>query len=798
VVAGLLAIITVGFFPDVVFFGRTVQTSSLGSGVNGIVPYGYPAGTPKHNPYLFDPQASRDGSEPMIELVSRSLRSGRAPLWDRDVGFGHPLLAGWSTDAVSPLRVGPILLSSPGTWEIYLLARLVTAGLLTYVLARILGISRVASFGAAVGYAFSGYFMFYINMLHADFAMMLPAVVLTVELLMQRPRARRILVAAATLALACLSDNPETALLAIGLAIGYGVLRAISLRRDGDALRRLRALGIVIVAGLALCGFVLFPFTELAGFGGTGGSVVSRHVAGSNIGLRHYPWGTFSTFFFPFLRGATVQIVNGHGRTMSMTTYGGIVLSFLTFLGLFRARAFKSYGWIFAVIGGLVLAKVFGVPIVNSVGRLPSLNALAFPTYITPVISLCLAFLAAIGIDHIVSGEARARHVGIAAGLLLVLAGAMILLDRNSGFHHYWRPIAIGALALVFVIAAIALFKDPRARATAVIVVLLGELWTFTAPLKPVVGKAFTLGAPGSELPVIARPRRYDPFTPPPFVSYLKEDKTVFRVLGLSGLLYPDTSQAFDIQDIRSFEASPLERYYRFMTTFFEHTPGTIHMVGIPPTVLRPGASITPGWALDLLNVKYIVAPSATDFDPALYAATPAGDVSVLRNKDVLPRAFMVRGVIPAEDEESAVEAMKATSFDPAKQAVVEGTIPADQLEQIIGSPQRSKTAVIQKPDGDLRITVSSDAAGLLVVSDAYYKDWRATVDGKPTHIYPTDVAFRSIFVPAGIHQVSFTYRATSFKSGLAVSALTLILLVGAAAWEAIRERGPVEAVTDA
>ncbi|MFW6286524.1 MAG: hypothetical protein ACOC29_01155 [Candidatus Sumerlaeota bacterium] len=46
-----------------------------------------------------------------------------------------------------------------------------------------------------------------------------------------------------------------------------------------------------------------------------------------------------------------------------------------------------------------------------------------------------------------------------------------------------------------------------------------------------------------------------------------------------------------------------------------------------------------------------------------------------------------------------------------------------------------------------------------------------------PLKIYPVDVNFRGVVVPAGEHTVSFYYRPVSFRRGLFISLLSLCLL---------------------
>ena len=60
-------------------------------------------------------------------------------------------------------------------------------------------------------------------------------------------------------------------------------------------------------------------------------------------------------------------------------------------------------------------------------------------------------------------------------------------------------------------------------------------------------------------------------------------------------------------------------------------------------------------------------------------------------------------------------------------------------------------------------------------------------VDGEPVAIERANLAFRSVYVPAGTHTVRWVYRPTSYRVGLGISAAALLALVIAFATMAIR-----------
>jgi uncharacterized membrane protein YfhO len=64
----------------------------------------------------------------------------------------------------------------------------------------------------------------------------------------------------------------------------------------------------------------------------------------------------------------------------------------------------------------------------------------------------------------------------------------------------------------------------------------------------------------------------------------------------------------------------------------------------------------------------------------------------------------------------------------------------------------------------------------MLLLTDAYYPGWEATIDGGPGHIFQADGLFRAVFVPAGSHEITFTFNSSTFSIGGLVSLLGVLI----------------------
>lgn len=244
----------------------------------------------------------------------------------------------------------------------------------------------------------------------------------------------------------------------------------------------------------------------------------------------------------------------------------------------------------------------------------------------------------------------------------------------------------------------------------------------------------------------------------------------------------------------------------------FEATELALIVDGRPPPVEIMTASgdvwqLTPEWwaAPDLYrvvfpepaqveNIALLPCPAGADacgvsaltlvdgrddtFQPLIvapYRLIFSGDVKIYENLEAQPRAFMVYDWQWAADTAAAVAAMSAADFDPRRSAVVVGAgepPPGDgrgAVEIVAYSPER------------VTLQASGDADGLLVLTDAHYPGWRATVNGAPVEIQQVNGLFRGIFLPAGEHEIEFHFQSDSFRLGVIISLAGLGLFIVAA-----------------
>jgi len=145
----------------------------------------------------------------------------------------------------------------------------------------------------------------------------------------------------------------------------------------------------------------------------------------------------------------------------------------------------------------------------------------------------------------------------------------------------------------------------------------------------------------------------------------------------------------------------------------------------------------------------------------------------VYENPRVLPRFFLVYRVRRAAGLEAVLAHLRAADFDPAREAVVEGTAP--KLSERGGSAP-APVRVMEYGTRSLRLDAETAAPALLVTSEAYYPGWHAAVDGREQPILMVNGAFRGLALAPGRHVIRMWFSPAILWWSLAA---------GGAAWAA-------------
>ena len=189
---------------------------------------------------------------------------------------------------------------------------------------------------------------------------------------------------------------------------------------------------------------------------------------------------------------------------------------------------------------------------------------------------------------------------------------------------------------------------------------------------------------------------------------------------------------------------------------------------------------------LDALNVRYLVAPAAIDLPGdrlelaatlpshptfVFYRGMSRATLQVYENLKALPRAYLASRVVVAGDEGEMLREVLAGEL--GRTAVVIGF---DSPAPVSAGSSR----VLRQRDGHLEVEVETASGGLMVISEVWHPGWRAAIEGRAeeTPVYRTNVGLMSVEVPPGRSRVRLDFRPPGWVLGIAVSAVTLLLVL--------------------
>ncbi|HEY1252006.1 MAG TPA: DUF6044 family protein [Thermoanaerobaculia bacterium] len=186
-----------------------------------------------------------------------------------------------------------------------------------------------------------------------------------------------------------------------------------------------------------------------------------------------------------------------------------------------------------------------------------------------------------------------------------------------------------------------------------------------------------------------------------------------------------------------------------------------------------------------LMGVRWLLVHDAPFADPRWRLVFESGNERVFENPDVLPRGFVAEREerYPTRAAELAalgaapLERLRRTAFLEGEGETKAGEAPAATATKTLDTPDR------------LSFRVDAAAPAVFVLTDAFVPGWTAFVDGSAAPLFPVDVAFRGVAVPAGRSEVSFRYVPGSTRAGFATAAAAAVVLAALSVAAARRAR---------
>ena len=702
-------------------------------------------------------------------------QTGSIPQWNPYLFGGMPFVAAMHGDIFYPTAWLRWFLPIDTAMNLGFAIHLVLAGFTMYLLLRALGTGWAAGLVGGLAYEMSGIVASLVNPGHDGKLFVSALAPLAFLALLRAVRDRNpagYALLALVVGLGLLSPHYQMTYYLLVAAGIWTLYLAFFAPDRSEQLRWPVVLGLALAAvavGVALSAVQALPFLSYIPFSprGEGGGSGGWEYA---VSYSMPPEELFSTVLPQF--NGMLESYWGRNFFKLHTEYLGAAVVVLAALGLrdrSRTRLVRALG----VIGLLFLLVALGghTPFYGLWYEvMPMMKKVRAPGMAFFLVALPVAIYAGFGIDRLLRGEVSLRSLATPLAVLagLGLLGALGVLESVATLFVSSQQapkllanapeLQRGALRLLVVTLlaggvfwAIWVGRLGGAAATAALVaVVVTDLWS-------VDRRFFDFQAPASER-----------FSDDAITQRLRQEPKPFRVLDVG--VYPGSVlMAYDVQSVLGYHGNELR--------FYDDLLGGKNVwrnVGSPNLH-------------DLLGVQYLILPDSQEV-PGFHAVsgrapTRHGGEGLLYQRDSAARYVRVVASAAKLPEDQVVATVIDPRF-PLNDVVLlpdTASVSPDPIQA--GTPDTTavQARLTEWKPGSMRIALggSDPRARYLLVSETWYKDWHARVDGAPAPVHRADHALMAVVIPPGAKEIALDFESPEYARGKLISLLALLAIAG-------------------
>jgi hypothetical protein len=691
---------------------------------------------------------------PYRTLAARAVREGTLPLWNPYMLSGAPFLANSQSALFYPGNFFYYILSVPIAWSIGFFVRRVLAVLFTTLFLRRAGATGAGAIAGGLIFAFCGFLTAWQGQAMSDAAVWLPLMCYSVMRLHDEPEAFSMILAAFSFSMPVLAGHPETAAHLTLTAIAFAVF--VWIRAPRFAFVKAFTISGLLAVGLAAV--QILPTVEWLKY------------------IHHSfkdPWPAVPLWSIVGLVSRDiVRAKNSAGLLMPEHASYIAMMAFVAAPLAFFRKSSRGLALFFGIWTVVVFSEAFSIgPVHWIVQHISFLNMLKNSRLLL-VASFGLSVLAGLGISAVqewhgtrsrrsVWGAVLAATLGSAMAFVLIYLIHRVPVQEIIEFHRLPRFslfLLVGSFTLVC--ARLATGLRPQLFAALTLSLVAADVASLSYG-------AISFTRPRDVFPRIEL-----------FDRLPRQSTEPYRVTQVGYAYGTNFELMYGHRAVGGYEL-PLERLKTFLKDVSRDEMDSVMLT--PNGILEKQDR-----RLDMLNARYII---VSEWDPRFkdFRQQPErfrflysyGDTDVYENLKAFPPAYLVpvSGVEVIPDGTLQLERLKDVRFNPERSVIVSEPPPAPFAAgpppPVITTPKTEWTA---RRVNDFELDVNAFAPSVLVISQIHYPGWKAYIDGSPVPVTRANYAFPAIFISSGPHHVRFSFEPWTFKAGLSITVLTLIL----------------------
>ena len=246
-------------------------------------------------------------------------------------------------------------------------------------------------------------------------------------------------------------------------------------------------------------------------------------------------------------------------------------------------------------------------------------------------------------------------------------------------------------------------------------------------------------------------------------VETLQKDKSIFRVMPVGRLLQDNRWAAWEVATLGGYHGAKMRDYQDLLDNVMYNSPNRQLPLNLP--------------FYSAMNCKYLVAEGQLPPETGLeLAAQDANAKWVLyRNPRALERVYYVDRAEVISDRKLALQRLMDPGFVWDSMAVVDQPLPG-----AIGPASGRSATITEYTPHRVKITATTPAPALLVLSDAYYEPgWEAFDVAQPMKIYKVNNFVRGVYLTPGSHAIEFRYTGKAEHKGIMVATVSHFVVWG-------------------